>query len=169
MNEKSLRNLYFAFINSYTSYGNIVWGSTCKTKLKKINSTIKHACRIILNKDRMEHSEPLMNSLNILDIYKTNLFKISQLMYDVKRNATPEIMTNKFSKIDHDYPTQYSLENYKLPKIKVNLTKFSIRYRGPYVWNNIIPLELKNSETKLNFKNHLKKLLLKEKNPIRFF
>ena len=34
LNMSSLKQLYFAFINSYLNYGNIIWGSTYKSNLK---------------------------------------------------------------------------------------------------------------------------------------
>ena len=36
LNQKCRKNVYFSFRNSYINYGNITWGSTYKTKLKKM-------------------------------------------------------------------------------------------------------------------------------------
>ena len=36
--EGGLRTLYFSFVHSYLNYGNIAWGSTTQTKLKKLAS-----------------------------------------------------------------------------------------------------------------------------------
>ena len=36
-----LKNLYFSFIHSYLNFGNIVWASTSRTKLKKVASKQK--------------------------------------------------------------------------------------------------------------------------------
>ena len=35
LDSTALKNLYFSFIHSYLNYGNIVWASTSRTKLKK--------------------------------------------------------------------------------------------------------------------------------------
>ena len=49
---KSLKQLYFCFINSYIDYCNIAWGSTNRSNLKKIFLKQKHALRIIFGQDR---------------------------------------------------------------------------------------------------------------------
>ena len=36
LSQKSRKNVYFSFIHNYINYGNIAWGSTYKSKLKKI-------------------------------------------------------------------------------------------------------------------------------------
>ena len=38
LNKDSLLALYFSYIHSYINYANLVWGSTHRTYLRKINS-----------------------------------------------------------------------------------------------------------------------------------
>ena len=45
LNRDSLLALYFSYIQSYINYANLVWGSTHRTYLQKINSQQKHALR----------------------------------------------------------------------------------------------------------------------------
>ena len=61
LNQKSRKNDYFSFIDSYTNNGNIAWGSTSKTKLKKIFTYQKKAARAIFFADRLAHAKPLMH------------------------------------------------------------------------------------------------------------
>ena len=49
VNSTALKNLYFSFIHSYLNYGNIVWGSASRTKLKKLASKLKKALRMVNN------------------------------------------------------------------------------------------------------------------------
>ena len=44
LNKGSLLALYFSYIHSCISYANIVWGSTHRIYLRKINSHQKHTC-----------------------------------------------------------------------------------------------------------------------------
>jgi len=73
------------------NYANLVWGNTCKTKLKRINSKIKQASRIICNKDKLEHSKPLLKSLDILDVYQLNIYRHLKFMFEVKIEKTPQV------------------------------------------------------------------------------
>ena len=69
-----------------------------------------------------------------------------EFLHDVRVNVAPDVITRKFELINHNYPTQYSEDNYKLPKVKSTLAKFSIRYRAPHIWNNMIPVKMKKIE-----------------------
>ena len=73
LNKDSLLALYFSYIHSYINYANLVWGSTNRTYLRKINSQQKHALRLIHNKNRFYHSKELFESCVILNVYKLNL------------------------------------------------------------------------------------------------
>ena len=62
LNKESLLALYFSYIHSYIIYANLVWGSTYRTYLRKINSQQKHALRLIHNKNRFYDSKELFES-----------------------------------------------------------------------------------------------------------
>ena len=49
--------VYFSFIHSQINYGNIAWGSTYKTKLKKIFTYQKKAARVIFFASRLAHTK----------------------------------------------------------------------------------------------------------------
>ena len=57
LNKDSLLALYFSYMNSYFNYANLVWGSTNRTYLRKINSQQKHALRLTHNKNRFYYSK----------------------------------------------------------------------------------------------------------------
>ena len=56
IDKHSLLPLYHSYIHSYINYGNITWGSTARSNLKKIYSQQKHAIRIVYSKDRLTHT-----------------------------------------------------------------------------------------------------------------
>ena len=170
LDTKRLKDLYFAFVNSYVNYGNIVWGSTFKTKLKSLNSKIKQASRVIKHEDRYAHAQPLMDSLGILNIYKLNLLKNILFMHDIANKRAPRSLIRKFEPITHNYPTNYARYGYKLPRINTSIKKFSIRYRGPFIWNSdLLKNEIKEIESKTVFKKNLKETLLKEEQVFKYF
>ena len=47
LNAKAMKSLYFSFIHSYLTYGNVVWCSTSMKKTKKLFSKQKQAIKII--------------------------------------------------------------------------------------------------------------------------
>ena len=49
----------YSYIETYMNYGNIAWGSTFRTNLKKINSQQKHAICIIFNKNKFAHTREI--------------------------------------------------------------------------------------------------------------
>ena len=68
LDSTALKNLYFSFIHSYLNYGNIVWASTSRTKLKKLASKQKQALMIV-NYELTDIRE-IMIRMKVLNIYK---------------------------------------------------------------------------------------------------
>ena len=140
---KSLKQFYFAFVNSYLNYCNIVWASTYKSNLKKLYSKQKHACRIIFNKDRHSSVGQHLKEFEALDIYQINISQTLSFMQRVKIQNCPILFHEQYSEIDHKYQTRYSENAFKIPKAKTNAKRFTIRYRGPFLWNSVLSSELK--------------------------
>ena len=54
----SRKNVYVSFMDSCINYGNIAWGSTYKTKLKKIFTYQKKSSKVNLFSDHLAHAKP---------------------------------------------------------------------------------------------------------------
>jgi hypothetical protein len=160
LNVSSLKKLYFAFIHSYLSYCNIVWGSTNHTKLKKLYSKQKHACRIVFGADRSVPCEPLLRVLGVLNVYKLNLHQVLLFMFKTKNGLSPKIFQSYFNKINHKYSTKFSDNNFVVPKYKLKLTSYSIKHRGPKMWKIFPEIVIKKQATLEQFKAESKRLLL---------
>ena len=119
------------------TYGNVAWGSTSMKKTKKLFGKQKQAIKIIPMADIYANlnSDEKMKHLDILNIYKLNLYQILNIMFQVKTNTIPETLQNKFKVIEHNYSTRYSEQNFKEPNIFFRVTKFAISLRGPHLWN----------------------------------
>ena len=87
LNKDSLSALNFFYIHYYINYANLVWGSTNKTYLRKINSQQKHALRLIHNKNRFYHSKELFQPCEILNVYKLNLLNTAVFMHKIKNKT----------------------------------------------------------------------------------
>ena len=163
LNKRSLSVLYDSFIYTYINYGNMVWGSTNRTNLKKINSLQKHAFRIIHCKDRFAHTRELFRESKILDVFQVDILNNLIFMHKVKSQTEPKIFQNKFRKPAYKYPTNFSASNYSIPPTKLSKSKYRISIRGPTLWKNIPTNSEKMQESVTVFKNSMKKSFWKFK------
>ena len=156
-------------LNSHLNYANLSWGSTNKENLKKLINQQKHAVRIINNRMRLDHTNELFKSQNILNIYKMNILSVAVFMYQIRNKTAPLTFSGSFEKIFHGYPTNFSQLNYKIPETKLSKSKFRISFRGPSIWNNFLQNSEKEIESLPLFKSKLKLKLLSFSNEITYF
>ena len=73
-----MKSLYFSFIHSYLTYGNVVWCSTSMNKTKTLFSKQKQAIKIIPMADIHTNlnSDEKMKHLDILNIDKLNFYQM---------------------------------------------------------------------------------------------
>ena len=64
----ALKTLYYSMIYPYLLYGNIVWASTYKTNINRLQILQKKAIRIITNSDYLSHTSDLFEKEKILTI-----------------------------------------------------------------------------------------------------
>ena len=116
-------SLYFSFIHSYLTYGNVAWCSTSMSGIKKLFNKQKQALKIIQMTDKHAHlnSDKNMKHLDILNICNLNVYQILNIMFRVKTNSIPEILQNEFKVIEHNYFTRYSEYNFQEPNIFLGL------------------------------------------------
>ena len=125
LNQKSRKDIYFSFIRSYINYVNFAWRSTYTMKLKKMFTYQKKAARVIFFADHLTHVKPLMLEMNVLNVYQINIYQNLVLLYKAHTSTAPSIFFNKFSKINHNYPTSSrNSGNYTVPKSTAKLTNF---------------------------------------------
>ena len=154
---------------SYINYGNIVWGSTNRTNLKKINSLQKHAIRIIHSKDRLAHARELFRESKILNVFQLNILNNLVFMHKIKSQTAPKIFQNKFRKPTHKYPTNFSTSNYSIPPFKLSKSKYRISIRGPTLWKKIPTNSEKMQESVTVFKKYMRRKLLQLQNETSYF
>ena len=83
LNKDSLLVLYFSYIHYYINYANLIWGSTNRTYLRKVNSQQKNTLRLIHNKNRFYHSKEILN------VYELNLLNTAVFMHKIKNGTAP--------------------------------------------------------------------------------
>ena len=108
--------------------------------------------------------------MNALNVYQINIYQNLILFYKAHTDKAPSIFFNKFSKINHSYPTSSkNNDNYTIPKSTMKFTNFAISRRGPTLWNTVLDATLKEIEFLPLFKVKVKEMLLSRDNKLSFF
>ena len=149
---ESLKLVYFGLIHCFIYYSNIAWASTQPTKLKKIFSLQKHACRLIYKKKKYDHAKPLMKDMRMMSIYEINIYQHLIFMYKYNNSLIPKTFNNKFTKnVNNNYSLRINqLNTYKLPRIRSKYSEYGIAYRGPKLWNTFQKTKHLNTVKSLN-------------------
>ena len=124
------------------------------------------AARVIFFADRLAHATSLILDINALNVYQKNIYQNLTLLYKVHTGTAPTIFFNKFSKINHKYPTiSKNRGNYTILKSTMKLINFVISRRGSILWNTVLDATLKEIE----YLPLLKDMLLSRDNELLFF
>jgi len=85
-------------------------------------------------------------SCKIFQINQVYEYELGKFMYKIVHNCFPSFICNYYSHINetHNYPTRISTNNnLATTSSKKSLTRRSIQYTGPTLWNNI-PKDVRN-------------------------
>ena len=130
----------FCLIYPYLSYGNITWGNEYSTRLQPIRKIRKKIIRIITFLKSTDHTSPLLKELSILHLDGINNEAIALFMYLYFHNMLPSAFNNFFSLNKgtgiHKYNTRSSSNVQKI-QARTNYQKYSVKYKGILVWNNL--------------------------------
>ena len=111
------------------NYGNIVWASTSRTKLKKLASKQKQALGIVYNEST--DIKEILVRMKVLNTYKLNIYQILNFIFKIKINTAPCIFENQFKEIQHQYSTRFRKNSFVESQLVYSQTKFSVSPRGP--------------------------------------
>ena len=135
--------------------------------MKKIASKQKEAVRVV-NNDNADIKE-LMFKMEVLNIYKLNIYQVLTFMFKIKTNTAPLVFRTQRKEIQHTYPTRCSKNSFVENQLVYSQTKFSVSSRGPRLWNNISDQQQKAILHETIFKESVKLPLLLLENEIRLF
>ena len=164
LSRASLIQLYYSFVYPYLNYCNHVWGSTYISNLRQLIVLQKKAVRIISHVSTREHTDPLFMQLNLLKLQDINKYVLGCFMFRYHKNETPEVFDNFFeSNIDiHQYYTR-QLAHLHVPKVRTEFGKRGLRFRGVYIWNAILNLNVDTNVSEFIFKRNYKRVLISGK------
>ena len=159
---ETLREVYHALIHSYLRYGIIAWGTAAKTSIKKLQTIINRAIRIMAFVPNSSIDlNPLFEILEILkldDIYNLELakftFKDAKKILPItiaKYFETREVRSSQRTR-NRTSSTTHILHN-------TAIGSKSIQIRSKEFWNKV-PDEIKDSPNISCFKRRYKSHLL---------
>ena len=90
-------------VHSHLLYGQVVWGSTFPSYLKKLNSIQNKAVKLIGRGNYVDRVTPYYSKLNILklpDLYK---LETAKFVYRFMHNTLPQSFSDFFVKVSEIY------------------------------------------------------------------
>ena len=153
---KQLIQLYYSLIYPFLTYGLITWGNTYTSSLQPLISLQKKVMRVITFSRFDAPSEPLFKKHRLLKLTDLVYFQNSLFMFDYHSNILPSTFGNYFVLINmrHNYSTRLaSTSSYCLPIVRTNYGKFSLRFQGQKIWNDLD--ERIKSASRTIFKNEI--------------
>ena len=149
------RVLVKSFIESQFECCPLVWMCCDKTSDNRINYLHERALLRTVYNGNVSTFEKLLEKDNSVTIHVRNLRILATELYKTKENLAAPIMHEIFEQRNIQYNLR-SQTDFQLGSVKtVNCGLRALRYLGPKIWN-IVPFEIKNSETLAQFKLKIK-------------
>jgi hypothetical protein len=162
LTKEHLKTLYYSLTHSYLNYGLLLWGSSNKRHISKLEIKQNKTIRIINNSKYNASAIPIYKSLNILPIAKLFKLQLGKFMYLYSRRELPRPLQNIFT-LNSDIHS-HNTRNKNAPHITDRHGKKickSFIHAAPQTWYNI-PEKTKQLRTIKSFGGKFKQELLKE-------
>ena len=89
LSTKTLRTLYFSLVYPYLFYCNLVWASTYRTNLIRLEILQKRVIRTIAKTTYDAHTDPIFQNLGILKFHDIYLIQLGLFMYSYQNHTLP--------------------------------------------------------------------------------
>ena len=97
LSKKSLRTLYFSLWYPYFFYCNLVWASTYKSNLIRLEILQKRVVRTIAKTHFYAHTDPIFKNLGILKFHDIHQLQLGLFMYSYQNRTLPLKRDGKFT------------------------------------------------------------------------
>ena len=134
---------HYIFLQSIHTFFhcNLVWASTYRTNLIRLEILQKRVIRTIAKTTFADHTDPVFQNLGILKFHDIYLIQLGLFMYSYQNHTLPLKFHCKFtlqSQI-HSYNTRNSCK-FCLPFCRTRTKQFSVFYQGPKFYNTLTPI-----------------------------
>ena len=138
LNSQTLRMLYYCFVYPYLDYCIEVWGDSFKIYMQTLVSLQRKVLRIITHSSWNTCVDQLFKTKKILQIKKIHVYKVALVMFKVKRDCCPTVLSNLFrdNKSIHNYCTRQA-DQFHVPVAKRNYMQKVISFKGVRIWNYV--------------------------------
>ena len=110
LDQQTLLNLYYTFVYPYLIYGVEIWGNACNVYLDPLITLQIKGLGMITFSSYLEYTEPLVQKLEILNLKKLIIHRITMLMFKNSKQIVPIAIHMLFARNDqyHNYNTRQS-------------------------------------------------------------
>ena len=159
MNTDKKRVIMKSFITSHFNYCPLIWMLHSRLLNTRINKIHERALRIVYN-DNISTFDNLLEKDNSVTVHERNIQTLAIELYKVLNGLSPKIMNDIFSikeNIGHSSRFPFTTSNVRT----VAYGTETISFLGPKIWS-ILPKEIKESKSLVEFKTKIKKWRPKE-------
>ena len=160
LNKCTLLTLYNAFINPYFGYCITVWGNTYKSVLDPLEKLQKRAIRLISGAMKFDHTKPLFQDLQILNLSKMYLYTVQLFLFKYHHKSLPDVFLEFYvcNNDTHEYHTRHA-EYFRSTLAQSIQKSNSVRTSGVYI-NNYFRRHLSYNCSYMTYKNNLRRHIL---------
>ena len=152
--------LYNSMIKSHLQYCIMTWCNGNKTKIKHLNTAVNKFIKILFGLNARDSVKDVMQKHTIFSINQLKELEMASFMYKYLHGDLPETFKNLFDDnyLDGSNSCQTRSQSKLFPRFcRIELTKQSLKYRGPLTWNFIpITITIRKIKSYNSFKKEIK-------------
>ena len=156
LNKQSLILLYNSLVLPYINYCCLVWGFTFQTYIRKIEILQKRIIRIIDDKHRLAHADPIFRSLNMLKVMDIAKQQLISVMHRKIIGTLPSELNYLFSLANTQSITRHKSHFNETFSRKLYRTRVA-SWTGPRLWNSCIAPHFSIADLKITSKECIKR------------
>lgn len=159
VNIDCLKTVYYSLVYSQLTYGIILWGAAYDVHINKLVIMQKKIVRCMAKANYREHSQPLFQELNLLNLGNIYTIEVAKFMYKYVQKELPKIFLDIYasSNLIHAHNTR-QVEHFRPTINRLNTSLRSILYKGPIIWNSL-PVDIRQATSLNIFVSRVKKHL----------